>query len=161
MQVDLDMTELLPSMIKEASSVISCIVEMTNAIYSLPLSGDLEEFQGVTSPGSPVRQDVASAKRRERPAVIVEPDEACVPLVSPSLCPMGAPGIPSLEEWDLDRETNSSRDGNNYVTLSAENLVDYVLYDTDDSVLTPPNKKAKLLSVAGAGPLPGAPKVTS
>jgi hypothetical protein len=151
------MTELLPSMIKEASSVISCIVEMTNAIYSLSLPGGVDAFQDVAASRSPVRQHVASLKRKQRPAVIVEPDEDGVPVVSPSLCPMGDLEIPSLEEWDLDRETISSRDGNSYVTLSAENLVDYVLYDTDDSVLTPPNKKAKLVIAAGAGSLPEAP----
>jgi hypothetical protein len=154
-QVDLDMTELLPSMIKEASSVISCIVEMTNVIYSLSLPGGVDEFQGVAAPLSPVRQHVASVKRKQRPAVIVEPDEDGVPVVSPSLCPIGDPEIPSLEEWDLDRETNSSRDGNIHGTLSAENLVDYVLYDTDDCVLTPSNKKAKIVSAGGAEPLPG------
>jgi hypothetical protein len=147
------MTELLPSMIKEASSVISCIVEMTNAIYSLSLPGGVDDFQGVVPPPSPVGQHIASGKRKEGPAVIVEPNEDLVPVVSPSLYPMAVPEKPSLEEWYLDRETN-------YATLSAENLVDYVLHDTDDSVLTPPDKKAKIVSVAGAVSLPVAPGVT-
>ena len=72
-------------------------------------------------------------KRKER-AAVVEPDP--VPVVQ----------IPTMQDMD---ESSSS--------LSPENLVDYVLHETDDSVLSPPTrKKAKLVSHQ----LPAVPGVT-
>lgn len=128
-------------MIEEASSVISCIVDMTNAIYSLGLPADMNQLQGEAFHKSDA---VSGNKRKNRAAVhVVEPD--CIPaIVSPNLNPMSNHDLPlGMEEFDLqhhqDEEDNSS-------AFSPETLIDYVLYETDNSVLSPPSppKKAKV-----------------
>ncbi|CAB9503348.1 expressed unknown protein [Seminavis robusta] len=131
-QVDLDMKELLRSMIAEASSVISSIVDMTIAIYSNSLLAGFDELKDLKdAPRSPVPEDSS----RKRKAAVVEPDPS--PVVQ-------------MPTWEAMDESSSS--------LSPENLVDYILHETDDSVLSPPSQKKKAKVVSHK--LPAVPEVT-
>ena len=156
-EVDLNIAELLPSMIKQASNVITCIVAMTNALYSLALPAAFDQVRAEArevndaagAPVSPVGDeipldDVAVAKEV---ATLIEPDIA---VVSPPLQPKVRGSLkrndPSMPELNLKRE--DELDSDEEATLlspeSCESLVDYVLHDSVHVLGPSKAKRARL-----------------
>jgi hypothetical protein len=140
--VDLDMSKLLQCMIEQAESVISCIVEMTNAAFSLSLPPSLDEAQGVTSSNN---QDTSPSPKRKARSHVVEPVSA---VVSPSLRPTESE-MDCIHGFCLDQG-----EGNELSPEKTASIVDLVLYGAPGSILSPPTKKRKIVSVEGAGALP-------
>jgi len=157
-QVDLNMEELLLCMMEQASSVISQIVEMTNALLSSMLPG-LEEAQGIVrrramedeqQQDQGVRLDVGVDNGRKRSAAtLVEPEEEEEPeaaIVSPlqsTVCfvqPKHATFVPNLQDL---HDSDSNHTPELLTRESCESLVDYVLHDT--KVNQPVTKRPKLV----------------
>ena len=155
-EVDLNMAELLPCMIKQASNVISCIVAMTNALYSLALPAAFDQVQAEaraengpgSAPVSPVADEMplGDASVARKVATLIEPDIA---VVSPSLQPKTRTSTkrdnPSIPELNL--KNNKSSDDEEESSLlspeSCESLVDYVLHDSVQVLGPPEAKRAK------------------
>lgn len=137
-EVNLDMSKLLQCMIEQAECVISCIVEMTNAAFSLSLPSSLVEAQGVASS---TNQGTSRSPKRKAGPHLIEPGSA---VVSPSLRPTEGE-MDCVDSFNLDQGEGSE--------LSLEktaSIVDLVLYEAPESILSPPTKKMKVVSVAGA-----------
>jgi hypothetical protein len=139
--VKLDTSKLLQCMIEQATSVISCIVEMTNVLFSLSLPSSLDEAQdaALSSVRLPTQDGSPRTKRKER-SHLLEPDAA---VVSPSISPMVDCEV--LEDFYLDDDQETERS----MELSAErceHLVDFLLNETPHSILSLPSsrKKAKV-----------------
>jgi hypothetical protein len=139
-------------MIEQASCVISRIVEMTNAAYSIALPG-YEEAQAeatrhkvLVSPSHHGRDAQVPVEDRDNgDAAVVEP---CLNIVSPSLNPLGAVSKP-LAIPDLELEAD---DEINLSTENCEHLVDCVFGDIDDSFMRPSSpKRAKHAATVEAG----------
>ena len=147
-EVDLNMAEILPCMIKQASSVISCIVAMTNAMYSLALPAAFDQVAG-SAPVSPVADEIPldDAAVARKVATLIEQDIA---VVSPSLQPKARKSTkrdsPSIPELNL--KNNKSLDDEDEASLlspeSCESLVDYVLHDSVKVLGPPKAKRAKV-----------------
>ena len=107
-EVSLNMHELLTAMAEQASKVISCIVDMTNAAYTVPLPSVTEE-QTETNKASVVQPEVGQKRK-----VAFADEEDDIVSLSPEKC---------------------------------ATIVDCVIGELDDTLLTPPTaKKIKLFS---------------
>lgn len=149
-QVDLEMSQLLPSMIRQASRVISRIVEMTNAAYSLALP-NYEDAQAEA-----IRHNLPASPANQKGNVHPEdhPEQgSSLHIISPSLKPVkeststtdsDPPVVPDLTLGD---ESTLS-------TEKCEHLVDYIFGEINDSFMRPPSsKKAKFSSGVDALPV--------
>ena len=122
-EVTLDMHELLTGMAEEASKVISCIVEMTNAAYAIPLP--------VTPNFDPTKEAEGSA-----PAVS-EGGEY----------PLAVPVAPT-DVVDIKKHNRDNDEEDSIRPISEEkfaNIVDCLIGELYDTVLSPPcAKKVKI-----------------
>lgn len=142
--VDLDMSELLACMIEQAASVISCIIDMTNATYSMALPLSLDAAQGAAALENNRR------KRKASPSW-VEPDVA---VVSPPLQPRDPVQTCDVQDIHLADESDGS-ESSELTAEGCEYLLDVVLNETNDSILSSPSqKRMKMAEAATVPPLP-------
>lgn len=119
------MHELLTGMAEEASKVISCIVEMTNTAFAIPLPATPKD---ATNEAKATAQAASVAPEQSQPAMVAFPDVVAI-----------------------KKHSRDDDDEDTIVTLSAEkcaNIIDCLIGELDDTVLSPPpcSKRAKVFN---------------
>jgi hypothetical protein len=127
------MHELLTGMAEEASKVISCIVEMSNTAFAIPLpvtTKEATEEAKATAHAAPVGTEQSLAAMVARPDVVT-----------------------------IKKRSRDDDDEDTIVSLSAEkcaNIIDCLIGELDDSVLSPHPCCSKRVKVFQDSELPHA-----
>lgn len=138
-EVSLNMHELLTDMAKQASKIISCIVDMTNAAYTVPL------------PSAPDDAEMNVRAFTPPPGTTNESKSPHIKLTMQNSETTGMEPGKKRKVSEAEANDNDIHDGDDVdhaiVSLSVEkcaSLVDCLIGELDDRVLSPPTGVKKL-----------------